>query len=190
MAKVFLNRQRGIPTALNRDEEEIAPSSSRSCLVTETTEQLPFMILDETSKFFRKFNATESSLLIKCKSPGEEQDPTVYLKECITALTNCLVDKLIEIYLVGLKLRNPENVQDKVVGINLPRPDQLKHDVVWSVFGKVIQSYVRFFLTDCLKVHLDHVRKPDGNCREKTRAFIGCIEYDKPFNWVFSGLLV
>ena len=51
--KMFLNRQRAISTALNRDEEEIAPSSSRSSLVSETTEQLPFKILDETSTSFR-----------------------------------------------------------------------------------------------------------------------------------------
>jgi len=71
---MFLNRAMAIPTALNRDEEEIA-SSSRSSLVSETTEQLTFMILDETSKSFRKLNATGRSLLIKLKSPGEEQGP-------------------------------------------------------------------------------------------------------------------
>jgi len=63
--RMFSNRQRAIPTALNRDEEEIAPSSSRNSLVSETTEQLLFKILDETSKSFRNYNATGRSLLIK-----------------------------------------------------------------------------------------------------------------------------
>jgi len=52
------------------------------------------MILDETSKSFPKFNTTGRSLLTKSKSSGEEQEPTAYLKECITALTNYLVDKV------------------------------------------------------------------------------------------------
>ena len=65
--------------------------------------------------------------------------------------------------LVGLRIRNTENVQDKVVGISLRRRDQLKADVVWSVLGKVIQSNARFALTDRLEVHLDHVGMPAGN---------------------------
>ena len=48
---------------------------------------------------------------------------------------------------VSLRIRNTENVQDKVVGISLQRRDQFKPDVVWSVLGKVIQSNYRFVLT-------------------------------------------
>jgi hypothetical protein len=74
--KMVLNWARAIPNALNRDEEEIAPSSSRSSLVWETTEQLPCRLLDETSKSFTKFRTTGRSLFIKFNSPVEEQDPT------------------------------------------------------------------------------------------------------------------
>jgi hypothetical protein len=56
-----------------------------------------------------------------------------------------------------------------VVGISLRRRDQLESDVVWSVLGKIIQSNARFALTDRLEVHLDHVRMPAGNGREKTK---------------------
>jgi len=74
--------------------------------------------------------------------------------------------------LVDLRIRNTENVQDKVVGISLRRRDQLKADVVWSVLGKVIQSSARFPLTGRLEVHLDHVRMPAGNAKkaEKTKG--------------------
>ena len=74
--------------------------------------------------------------------------------------------------LVGLRIRNTENVQDKVVGISLRRRDQLKPNVVWAVLGKVIQSNARFGLSDRLEVHLDHVRMPVGNGRmaEKTKG--------------------
>jgi hypothetical protein len=65
--------------------------------------------------------------------------------------------------LMGLGIRNIENVQDRVVGINLLHRDQLKPDVLWSVLGKVIQMNPRFALTDRLEVYLDHVRLPLGN---------------------------
>jgi len=137
--KRFLNRAMAIPTAVNRDEEVIATSSSRRSQVSETTEQLPFMILDETSKYFQTFIATGLSLFIKFKSPGEEQEPTVYLKEWVTALTNYTVDKVPGGDLVGLRIRNTENVQGKVVVISLRRRDQLKLDVVWSVLGTFVR---------------------------------------------------
>ena len=74
--------------------------------------------------------------------------------------------------LVGLRIRNTENVQDKVVGISFRRRDQLKPDLVWKLFSKVIQSNARFGLTDRLEVHLDHVRLPPANGKraEKTKG--------------------
>jgi len=172
--KMFLNRERIISSAqvssVRREEPdtEIASSSIWNNPVSE--KQLPFKILDETSKSFPKFNATGRSLFIKFNSPGEEQEPTAYLKECITAITDYLVDEVPDRDLVGLRIRNTENVQDKVVGISLRRRDQLKPDVVWAVLGKVIQSNARFGLSDRLEVHLDHVRMPVGNGREKTNG--------------------
>jgi hypothetical protein len=66
--------------------------------------------LDETSKSFSKFDSTGRSLIIKFKIQGEEQVPTAYLKECITALTKFLVDEVADRDLVGLRIRNTENV--------------------------------------------------------------------------------
>ena len=126
--------------------------------------------MDETSKSFPKFNATGHGLLITFRSPGEEQEQTAYLKERITALTNYLVHDVRDRDLVGLRIRNTENVQDKVVGISIRCLDQLKPDVVWSDLGKVVQSNARFVLGDRLEVHLDHVRMPVGNGCEKTKG--------------------
>jgi len=171
---MFLNRERAIPSAqvpsVRREEPdtEIASSSIWNSPVSE--KQLPFKILDETSKSFPKFNATGRSLLIKFNSPDEEQEPTVYFKECITAINDYLADEVPDRDLVGLRIRNTENVQDKVDGISLRRRDQLKPDVVWAVLGKVIQSNARFGLRDRLEVHLDHVRMPVGNGPEKTKG--------------------
>jgi len=122
-------------------------------------------------KSFPKFNATGRSLLIKFNSPGEEQEPTAYLKECIT-LTDYLVDEVPDRDLVGLRIRNTENVHDKVVGISLRRREQLKPDVVWAVLRKVIKSNAILGLSDRLEVHLDHERMPVGNGKkaEKTKG--------------------
>jgi hypothetical protein len=128
--------------------------------------------LDETFISFPKFNTTGRSLLIKFNSTGEEQNPATYLKECITALSNYLVVKVPDRDLVGLRIRNTENVQNNLVGISLRRRDQLEAAVVWSVLGKVLQSNARFALTDRLEVHLDNVRMPVGNGKnaEKTKG--------------------
>ena len=85
------------------------------------SEQLPFLILEETSKSFSKFNATGSSFLIKFRPPAEHLEPTVYLKECITALTNYSVEYVCDSDLLGLRFRNTDNVQDNVVGIRFRR---------------------------------------------------------------------
>jgi hypothetical protein len=134
------------------------------------SEQLPFTILDETIKSFPKYNTTGRSLLMKFHVPSEDNDPAAYLRECITALTNYLVDKVPDRDLVGLKIRNTENLQDKLIGISLRRRDQLKPDVVLSVTDQVIQSNTRFGLTDRLEVHLDHVTMPVGSGGVKTKG--------------------
>jgi len=88
--KMFLNWERAIPSAQTPSvsREEIASTSRNNPL----SEQLPFMILDETSKSFPKFNAIGRRLLIKFNSPVEEQNIGTYLKECITALSDYLVN--------------------------------------------------------------------------------------------------
>ena len=133
--------------------------------------QLPFKILDETTKSFPKCNAYGRSLLIKFRPLGEGQEPT-YLNKRITVLTNYLVDDVHDGDFVGLRIRNTGNVQDNEVGISLRRLDQLKPDVVWGVLGKVVQSNARFGLPHRLEVHLDHVRMTAGNGKraEKTKG--------------------
>jgi len=128
--------------------------------------------LDQTTKSVPKFNATGRSWLIKFNSPGEEQNPATYLKECVTAL-NYLVNDVPGRDLVGLRIRNTEDLQDN--GISLLRRDQLKPDVVWGVLAKMIRCNARFGLTERVEVHLDHVRMPAGNGK---RVVIGRDESD------------
>jgi hypothetical protein len=87
--KMFLTRQRAIPTteippvSAGRTEVEAGPSDG-STPTSRIADELPFMILDETTKSFPKFNVTGRRSLIKFNSPGEEQEPNSYLRECIT----------------------------------------------------------------------------------------------------------
>jgi len=82
-----------MPTAqapsVSREEplSEVA-YTSRNSPMSEIIEQLPFLILDETSKSFPKLSVRGRSLLIKFRPPAEDVETTVYLKECITGLTN------------------------------------------------------------------------------------------------------
>jgi len=68
-------------------------------------------------------------MLIKFNSPGKEQEHTAYFKAC-TALTNYIVDEMHNRDLVGLRICNTENVQDKAVGISLHRRDGL--NLMWT----------------------------------------------------------
>ena len=171
--KLFLNRERAtpiaeVPSIRSEEPESEVASCSGNNIVSGIREQLPFFFLDEASKS-PKFNATGRSLLIKFRPTGEGHEPTTYLKECITALTNYLFDDVRHRDMVGLRIRNTENVQDKDVGISFRRCDQLKSDVVWGVLGKVVQSNARLGLTDRLQLHLDDVRMPAGNGGVKTK---------------------
>ena len=67
---------------------------------------------------------------MKFNSLVEEQNPGTYLKGCVTALTDYLVDDVPGRDFVGLRISNPENVEDKVFGSSFRRRDQLKPDVV------------------------------------------------------------
>jgi hypothetical protein len=173
--KLFLKRQNAIlqtevpSVSRGLDESEIA-STSRNSIRTRTTAQLPFMILNETFKAFPNFKASGRTLLMKFKPPGEAEEPTKYLEECITSLTNYLVNEVPSRDLVGLRVRNTENLEDKTVAISLRRRDQFKSDQFYDTLGKIIQNNARFGLTDRLEVHTDHVRMPAGNSRAKTKG--------------------
>ena len=139
--KIFEQIEIVIPTArapsvCMEEPDSAVDSSSRNSPVSIISQQLPVLILDETGKSFPKINATGRSLLIKFRPPAEHVEPTVYLKECITALTIYLVDDVRDRHLVGLRIRNSGNVHDRFVCITLRRSDQLKPGVFWVCWGR------------------------------------------------------
>ena len=77
--------------------------------------------------------------------------------------------------MVGLRIRNIV----KVFGTSFRSRDQFQPDVVWDILAKVIQNNSEFGFTDRLEVHLDHVRMPNGNSREKTKGGFLITEFNK-----------
>ena len=73
------------------------------------------------------------------------------------ALGNCSDSDM-----VGLTIRNEVKVQDKAIGINFRRKDQLSKEVIWSVFDKVAQSNTRNNALDKLIVVVHSVKMPVG----------------------------
>jgi hypothetical protein len=84
-------------------------------------------------------------VLITFRVPSEQHDPTAYLKDCIITLANYLVDEVPDKDLVGLKIRNTENMLDTFVGISMRHRDQFKTAVVRDIFGNFIQSNAMLF---------------------------------------------
>ena len=76
--KMFLNRERAIPStqvpSVRREEPDTEIASSSIWNTPMSEKQLPFNILDETSKSFPKFNANGRSLLIKFNSPAKSKN--------------------------------------------------------------------------------------------------------------------
>jgi hypothetical protein len=123
----------------------------------------PFRILAENSKLIKKYNTMGRTMVIRFLEPSEEAEPMSYLPECITALTEHLVDKVPDGDFVGLTIRNTENAVDKAVWLSFRRCDHLRADVIMELLGKVIQSNARFGLSDRLEIHCDYVTLPSGN---------------------------
>jgi hypothetical protein len=138
--------------------------------VCEIADKLPFCILVDSEKCYEKFNATGRRMVIRFKCQGEHQDPYTYLDECVSELTKFVVNEIPGRDLVGMRIRNIENVCDKVVCISFRPCDQFSYNLVWEALGKVVQSNAVFGLTDRLEVCFDHVRMPLGKGRVRTKG--------------------
>jgi hypothetical protein len=79
--------------------------------------------LAENSKLIKKYTMGRT-MFKKFSEPSEEAEPMSHLTECITALTEHLVDKVPDSDFVGLTIRNTENAVDKAVWLSFRRCDQ------------------------------------------------------------------
>ena len=118
-----------VPSTSRNHWESVTSSSSRGILGSGTSVQLPFTILDETLKAFPKFKAAGRSFLIKFNSPGEEQEPTAYIRGRIISWTNYLVSDVSYLHMSVF------NVLPSGVNTNFPtfwkHPDALFKKGLW-----------------------------------------------------------
>jgi hypothetical protein len=68
--------------------------------------------------------------------------------------------------MVGITISYEENVQDKAIGISCRRSDQITPNLIWSVFGKVVQSNAIYNALDKLVMTVHYVEMPIGNVEE------------------------
>ena len=66
---------------------------------------------------FSKIQFNRAQFVDQVYTSTQDVEPTVYLNESITAMSNYLVKDVRDRDLVGLRIRNTENVQDKVLGL-------------------------------------------------------------------------
>ena len=92
-------------------------------------------------------------------------------------MTNYVFDDVRDRDLVGLTIRNTDNVQYKLGGISLRRHFQLKPDVVSDVLGKVVPSNTRYGLNNQHEVHFDHVRMPAVYGKRAEKAIGRSLEF-------------
>jgi hypothetical protein len=64
--------------------------------------------------------------------------------------------------MLGVSIRNEENMRDKAIGISFRRKDQLSTEVIKNVWQKVTQSNSRFNAWDKVVLEVHSVKKPVG----------------------------
>ena len=113
-------------------DDEITPPPTR------------FIIDEEITKQYRRFNATGTELTVRLLSPpdGDDTNPISHLQASVIELFEYALRNCQHSDMVGLTIRNEVNVKDKPIGISFRRQDQLSEDVIRSVFEKVGQSNV------------------------------------------------
>jgi hypothetical protein len=121
-----------------------------------------FTIDEQINRQYRRFNAVGTQLTVRLLPPVDSNAMFNFLTSVSDlfehALQNCDDSDM-----AGIKISNEENVQDKAIGISFRRRDQLTPDVIWSVFGKVVQSNARYNALDKLVLNIHYVKMPIFN---------------------------
>lgn len=82
-----------VPSVTREEHESVVASLIRESWVV-NIKKVTHIILDGTTKYFPKINATGRSYMFMFRPRCEVQDPTNYCKECIVTFTNYIVDEV------------------------------------------------------------------------------------------------
>jgi len=124
-----------------------------------------FTIEEEQTILYRRFNAQGTQFTVRLLPPHEGQDsnPMSHFLDSVTELFEYALRDLEDSDMVGITISNDVAVKDRAIAISFRRRDQIKGDVIWSVFEKVAQSNARFNALDKLVMTVHSVRMPAGN---------------------------
>jgi hypothetical protein len=124
-----------------------------------------FRILGETSKEYKRFNAWGKVISIKIKPVEEDEDPVTHLKRALESVIEYVKRDVDPTDMLGINIRNTENIMDKDMGISMRPCSEMNIDVLWAVMFKVIQSNAKFSSSDALSVSVDCVKMINGDGR-------------------------
>jgi len=132
-----------------------------------------FTIEEEQTREYRRFNAQGTQITVRLLPPPEGEEnlkPMSHFLVSVTELFEYTLRDLEDNEIIGITISNEVNVKDRPIGISFRRKDQIKGDVIWSVFEKVDQSNARFNALDTLVMTVHSVRMPIGHGRIATKG--------------------
>ena len=123
-----------------------------------------FTIDQELTRQYRLFNAEGTQLTVRLlpQFEGEDSNPMSHFVASVAELFEYALRDCEDSDIVGVRISNEVNVQDKGRGISFRRSDHITGDVTWSVFEKVAQSNARFNAVDKLGMTVHSVKMPKG----------------------------
>ena len=120
-----------------------------------------FTVEEEQTRLYRRFNVQGTQLTVRLLPPPEGQEdpnPMSHFLDNVTELFEYALRDLEDSDMVGITISNEVEVTDRAIGISFRRKDQIKGDVIWSVFEKVAQSNARFNALDKLVMTVNSVK--------------------------------
>ena len=115
---------------------------------------------DTITRQYRRFGDTGTQLVVRLRLPSDNSNPVSHCLASLNDLYRQVLQYLNESDMVGIKIQNRENQNDKPIGISFRRKYQLASKVILSLVQKVSQSNARFNALDKLMMTVHSVRMP------------------------------
>jgi len=121
---------------------------------------LYFIIQNEITRHYRRFNGERRELKVRFTAPPPTSTAARHFAKSVDALFEYSLRDLQPSDMLGITIHNADNQQDRPVGLSFRKRDQISRDVLWSVFDKVTQSNARYKALDTLTFHVNSVEMP------------------------------
>jgi len=107
-----------------------------------------FEIMDTNTRQYRRHNAVGRQITVRLIPPSNNSNPVAHFLASVNDQFEHMLRDVDATDMVGITIQNRVNQNDKPIGINFRRKDQLSAEVLRSVFEKVSQSKCRFNALD------------------------------------------